>query len=99
MAATYSREVEIVNLLGIHARPSSLIVKLADKLMTEDVFIKDASKPDQTFNPRSIMDIMKMASPLGAKLSVFTKNENMHEAVDALVALIASGFGEECRKT
>jgi phosphocarrier protein HPr len=96
--ASYSREVEVVNVLGIHARPSTMIVNLAKALKMEKVYIKNLSDPDQEIDPGSIMSLTMMAAEEGARLIVYTENENMHGAVDALVDLIKSGFGEEIRK-
>ncbi|MDD4902151.1 MAG: HPr family phosphocarrier protein [Patescibacteria group bacterium] len=98
MSATYSKEVEVVNVLGIHARPSSKIASLANALNAEDVFIRDAKNPDQKIDPKSIMGVMEISAAVGAKIIVFTKKENMRKAVDALAELIESGFGEELRK-
>lgn len=99
MAALYSREVEVINRLGIHARPSYMIVNKAAALTIKDLFIKKASEPDQKIDPRDIMSLMSMAASQGTKIIVFTENEEMRGAVDALAELIGSGFGEDCGKT
>lgn len=99
MATPYLREVVVVNILGIHARPSYMIVNKANALMIEGVFIKKASEPDQKIDPRDIMSLMSMAASQGTEIIVFTENEEMRGAVDALAELIGSGFGEDCGKT
>ena len=98
MADVYIREVEVVNLLGIHARPSSQIAKLVNDLQIKNVFIEKVSEPGNKMNPASLLHMMMMGAVVGTKLIVFTNDENMHQGVDALVKLIESGFGEECVK-
>lgn len=99
MANTYSKEVEVVNLLGIHARPSARIMNLANELKAVNVFITDTRNPAEKIDATNVLFIMTMGSPLGSILIVSTEDDNMHAVVDALVDLIKSGFGEQCRET
>lgn len=85
------KEAEIKNKLGLHARPASLLVKLAGKFESEIQISKD----DTEINAKSILGVMMLAAGPGQKLSVSAKGPDEEEAVEAITALIDSGFGEE----
>jgi phosphocarrier protein len=93
--ATYKKEVTVTNPLGIHARPSSLIVKEAERLQIKEVFITRKDKPEQKVNPGSIMGVMMLSAHLNTELVIFTEREDMHEKIDELAKLIGSNF-EKC---
>ena len=85
------KEVEIKNKLGLHARPASLLVKLAGKYSSEIDLIKE----DTEVNAKSILGVMMLAAGPGQKLTITAEGSDEVEAVEALAALIDSGFGEE----
>ena len=84
------RSAEIVNKLGIHARPAAEIVKTAAKFRSEITFVRD----DMEVNGKSIMGVMMLAAECGASILIRAEGEDEEAALDALVALIAGGFGE-----
>lgn len=84
------RDVQIVNKLGIHARPAAEIVKTAGKFKSNITIIRD----DLEVNGKSIMGVMMLAAGLGTEITVETSGEREQEAMDALLALIADKFGE-----
>ena len=87
-------EVTVVNRLGLHARPSAALTQLATRFAS-DVFL---SKGTRRVNGKSIMGVMMLAAAQGSVIVVETDGEDEDEALAALVALIASGFGEEVGK-
>ncbi len=85
------KEVEIKNKLGLHARPASMVVKLAGKYQSEIQLIKE----DTEINAKSILGVMMLAAGPGQKVVITADGEDEAEAVQALGELIESGFGEE----
>ncbi|MEK7346112.1 MAG: HPr family phosphocarrier protein [Pseudomonadota bacterium] len=80
----------ISNKLGLHARASAKLTKLAGSFPCE-VWM---SKGDRRINAKSIMGVMMLAAGIGSEVSLETTGEREQEALDALLALIADKFGE-----
>jgi len=80
----------ITNKLGLHARASAKLTKLAGAYPC-DVWI---SKGERRVNGKSIMGVMMLAAGLGSEVTVETSGEREQEAMDAILALIADKFGE-----
>ncbi len=80
----------ISNKLGLHARASAKLTKLAGSFPC-DVWM---SKGDRRINAKSIMGVMMLAAGLGSEVLLETSGEREQEALDALLALIADKFGE-----
>lgn len=82
--------VTIVNKLGLHARASAKLTKLAGSFACE-VWMR---RGDRRVNAKSIMGVMMLAAGLGAQVSIETNGSDEQAAMDALLALIADKFGE-----
>ena len=80
----------ISNKLGLHARASAKLTKLAGSFPC-DVFM---SRGDRRINAKSIMGVRMLAAGMGTEVEVETSGEGEQEAMDALLALIADKFGE-----
>ena len=80
----------IVNKLGLHARPSAMLVSAAAKFKSEVFF----SKGDLRINGKSIMGVMMLAAELGSELVVEVDGEDEQEAMTEIIKVIESGFGE-----
>jgi len=80
----------INNKLGLHARASAKLTKLAGSYPCE-VWM---SRGDRRVNAKSIMGVMMLAAGLGSEVAIETVGECEQEAMDALLALIADKFGE-----
>jgi len=80
----------ISNKLGLHARASAKLTKLAGSFPCE-VWI---AKGERRVNAKSIMGVMMLAAGLGSEVTVDTDGELAQEALDALLALMADKFGE-----
>ena len=85
-----SRSVQIVNKLGLHARPSAMLVSTAAKFQSEVFFTKEGLR----VNGKSIMGVMMLAAEAGAELLVEITGPDEAAALEAVVQVIASGFGE-----
>lgn len=88
--AMLEREVEIVNKLGLHARASAKLTKLAGQFQSEVWLSRDSRR----VNAKSIMGVMMLAAAKGTRLKLEVAGPDEVEAADALVALIADKFGE-----
>ena len=84
------RSVKIVNKLGIHARPAAEIVKVASKFNSNITIVRD----DLEVNGKSIMGVMMLAAECGSTIDLKADGADASQALDALDALIADGFGE-----
>ena len=80
----------ISNKLGLHARASAKLTKLAGSFPCE-VWM---SKGERRVNAKSIMGVMMLAAGIGSTVQIETKGAQEQEAMDALLALIADKFGE-----
>ena len=84
------KSTTISNKLGLHARASAKLTKLAGSFPCE-VWI---SRGERRVNAKSIRGVMMLAAGLGTEVTLETNGEREQEAMDALLALIADKFGE-----
>jgi len=84
------KEVEIVNKLGLHARASAKLTKLASQFKCE-VW---AARNNRRVNAKSIMGVMTLAAHKGSRIQLETTGDDEVEAMAALVALVEDYFGE-----
>ena len=80
----------ISNKLGLHARASAKLTKLAGSFACE-VWM---TKGERRVNAKSIMGVMMLAAGMGSVVQVETSGADEQAAMDALLALIADKFGE-----
>jgi phosphocarrier protein len=85
-----STRTTIVNKLGLHARASAKLTKLAGSFPCE-VWM---SRGERRVNAKSIMGVMMLAAGLGADVTLETDGAKELEAMDALLTLINDKFGE-----
>ena len=83
-------DTTISNKLGLHARASAKLTKLAGSYPCE-VWM---SRGERRVNAKSIMGVMMLAAGIGSQVTLETDGEQEQEAMDALLALIADKFGE-----
>ena len=83
-------QITIINQLGLHARASAKLTKLAGSYPCQ-VFL---TRGERRVNAKSIMGVMMLAAGLGSDIEVETDGEQEQEAMDALLALINDKFGE-----
>ncbi len=80
----------ISNKLGLHARASAKLTKLAGSFPCE-VFL---SKGERRINAKSIMGVMMLAAGKGSNVVLETDGDQEQEATTAILALIDDKFGE-----
>ncbi len=85
------QKVKIVNKLGLHARPASLLVQTAMGFSSSINIIKDEAKIDA----KSIMGILMLAAACGTELTLQAEGADEETAVNKLAELFNNGFGEK----
>ena len=86
-----TRELPIINKLGIHARAAAKLVKLASSFESSI----DIEKDDQKVNSKSIMGVMMLAASYGTEVSISVEGPDEETAIDAITDLINRRFDEE----
>lgn len=86
-----SKDVTIINKLGLHARPAAQLVKVASKFKSEIHF----KKGNLEVNGKSIMGVMMLAAERGAVITITADGKDEVKALEALVKVFESKFGEE----
>ena len=86
-----ARSVEVTNALGLHARAAARFVHLATRFSSQIRVSRDAKVMDG----KSIMGILLLAAARGTKLTISADGPDEATAVDSLIQLVESGFGEE----
>ena len=81
---------KISNKLGLHARASAKLTKLAGGFRCE----VHMSRNGRRINAKSIMGVMMLAAGLGSEVELETDGEDEQAAMTALLALISDKFGE-----
>jgi phosphocarrier protein HPr len=82
--------ISISNKLGLHARASAKLTKLAGGFQCE----VHMSRNGRRINAKSIMGVMMLAAGMGAEIEIETDGADEEAAMAALRALIADKFGE-----
>ncbi|MBP6763753.1 MAG: HPr family phosphocarrier protein [Rubrivivax sp.] len=82
--------ISINNRLGLHARASAKLTKLAGSFKS-DIHL---SRNSRRVNAKSIMGVMMLAAGLGSEIEIETEGDDEHAAMAALRTLIEGKFGE-----
>lgn len=85
------RDFTISNSLGLHARPSAQLTQVASRFQSE-VWI---ARNGRRVNAKSIMGVLMLAAGKGTTVTVDADGPDEQAALDAIAALIESGFGED----
>jgi phosphocarrier protein len=85
-----SQTTKIVNKLGLHARPSALLVTTASKFQSEVHFTKNGLR----VNGKSILGVMMLAAEMGSDLLIELDGPDEEQAMTEILAVIESRFGE-----
>lgn len=86
-----SREITIVNRLGLHARPAAMFVKVCNRHKSEIWVEKDGEQ----VNGKSIMGLMMLAAGQGSRLNVSCEGTDAEAALRDIEALIERRFDED----
>jgi phosphocarrier protein HPr len=90
-AGAVSRELQIINKRGLHARASAKFVQMVERFNAE-VWVTRGS---ETVGGTSIMGLMMLAAGPGTSVVVSAIGPEAQAAVDAIAALVADKFNEE----
>ena len=88
--AVMTRELELINKLGLHARAAAKFVNVANKYAATVRVRRDEREVDG----KSIMGILSLAAPLGVTLAISAEGPDAEQVLDEIQALIESRFGE-----
>ena len=90
-AKSASKDLTVINKLGIHARPAAMFVKTASKFESNITLEKDGEQ----VNGKSIMGLMMLAAGEGSKLKIIAEGHDAETAVRELEQLFIRKFDEE----
>jgi len=85
------RKIEVVNKLGLHARPAAMLVTTAGKFKSEIRL----QKGDVEANAKSILSVMMLAAEVGSFVTIKAQGEDEEQAAQAIAQLFEQKFGEE----
>lgn len=85
------RTFTIRNRLGLHARAAALLVKTANRFVSEVTLEKDGVE----VNGKSIMGILMLAASKGSKITLKVNGKDAAQAIEVLGKLVEDKFGEE----
>jgi phosphocarrier protein HPr len=85
------RVLEIVNKKGLHARASAKFVQTVEKFDAEVT----VTRGSETVGGTSIMGLMMLSAANGTEITVEARGKQAGEVMEAIVELVANGFGEE----
>jgi phosphocarrier protein HPr len=86
-----TREIVVINRLGLHARPAAMFVRIASRYRCEVWVEKEGEK----VNGKSIMGLMMLAAGQGSKLKVQCEGPDADKALSELEELIKAKFNED----
>lgn len=86
----YTQKVTLENETGLHARPVSMFVQTASKFKSTINVQKDT----KVVSSKSLIAILSLGATKGTEITITAEGEDEKAAVDALVSLVKSKFGE-----
>src|SRR5215472_13956969 len=88
--SSVTKDLQVANKLGIHARPAAMFVKTANRFSC-DIFVE---KDGEKVNGKSIMGLMMLAAGPGSKLTVHAQGHDASQALAELETLFKQKFDE-----
>jgi phosphocarrier protein len=85
------KKIQVINRLGLHARPAALLVQKASRFQSEIRLVKD----EYELNAKSIMSVMMLAAEMGSFITIKAWGEDEVQAVEELAKLFEEKFGED----
>ena len=89
----YSKQTKIINRSGLHARPASDFVIQAKKFESK-ITIRKLNAESDAVNAKSIVRILAEGFSIDTEIEISADGSDEINAVDCLVAMVESGFGE-----
>lgn len=90
----YSKQVQIVNSTGLHARPAAEFVRAAQRYRSAVTVQNLDEEGAAPVNGKSLMMILAAGLSQGTRIAITAEGADEVAAVEALAALVESGFGE-----
>ncbi|OGC82406.1 MAG: hypothetical protein A2W07_02435 [candidate division Zixibacteria bacterium RBG_16_43_9] len=85
------KKIQVINRLGLHARPAALLVQKASRFQSEIRLVKD----EYELNAKSIMSVMMLAAEMGSFITIKAWGEDEVQAVEEIAKLFLEKFGED----
>jgi phosphocarrier protein len=89
----YAKTTKVINRTGLHARPASDFVIMA-KTFASKVSLRNLTSGGEAVNAKSIARLLASGISMGSEIEITAEGEDERQAVDGLIALVESGFGE-----
>ena len=89
--SSMTKNFQVANKLGIHARPAAMFVKTANRFHC-DIFVE---KDGERVNGKSIMGLMMLAAGPGSTVTVHANGQDASQALAEIETLIKRKFDEE----
>jgi phosphocarrier protein HPr len=90
-SAIMTKDFQVSNKLGIHARPAAMFVKTANRFSC-DIFVE---KDGEKVNGKSIMGLMMLAAGPGSTVTVHAHGHDAPQALAEIETLMNRKFDEE----
>jgi phosphocarrier protein HPr len=84
------RKVKIKNVLGLHARPATIIVRLLQMVQSSVTFVYKK----ESINARSIMSILMLAAKKNSQIIIEVEGKDAEETMEKLIEIFENKFGE-----
>ncbi len=86
----YIKEVVVQNQVGLHARPATFFIQKANEYKSS-IWIE---REDRRVNAKSLLGVLSLGITGNTPIKILADGADETQAVDALVALVQSGFAE-----
>ena len=86
----YGKDVLVQNKTGLHARPATFFIQKANEFKST-IWVE---KEERRVNAKSLLGVLSLGILGGTTIKIFADGADETEAVEALVALVESGFSE-----
>ena len=86
----YTKDVEVKNQVGLHARPATFFIQKANEFKSS-IWVE---KEDRRVNAKSLLGVLSLGVMGGATIRILAGGPDEETAVDELVKLVESGFAE-----
>lgn len=85
------KKIKVINKLGLHARPSTMLVKTATQFRSE----LKIRKEEIEINGKSLLGVLTLAAAYGSELELIADGIDEKELVEKMQELFSSKFGED----
>lgn len=93
----YEKTTTVINATGLHARPAAAFIKCAKGFASQISVRNLSANPPAEGNAKSLLSVMKLSLTKDTPIAICAEGEDEQAAVDALIALVESGCGEEAQ--